>query len=185
MDKRRKRRHPDFPKKRQFWRPCKVCRSWFWSPRQGVEDDWSVTAINMRRRVRAGEWQSPPHGSKTCSRECAEVQQGRITRRQQLRRGPNKIEKILRRLVHEEHPEARISYEWRVGRYSIDVFVHDLDLAYEADGSYWHSLPGIAEKDARRDRDLLERGIRTIRYGEQELREIGKRQKAARKGTAR
>ena len=100
-----------------------------------------------------------------------------MVRKQALRKGPNKIEKTLRRLVKELHPGAKIEPEYRIGRFVVDVFVHGLNLAYEADGTYWHGLPGVAEKDVRRDAYMLERGIQTIRYTEPELRKIEKQRK--------
>lgn len=60
--------------------------------------------------------------------------------------------------------------ETRFGRYSLDVYVPGMKLCLECDGVYFHSLPGAAEKDARRDRWLLENhGIRTLRFTDVEL----------------
>lgn len=103
-----------------------------------------------------------------------------MVRKRQLRKGPNKIEKTLRRLVKELHPGEATEAEYRIGRFSVDVYVPSLKLAYEADGEYWHGLPGVAEKDARRDAYMLEQGIQTIRYTEKQLRKIEKRMKMER-----
>jgi very-short-patch-repair endonuclease len=53
-----------------------------------------------------------------------------------------------------------------VGPYVPDVSLPQFHAIIECDGDYWHSLPGRAEHDARRDRWFLRRGIRTIRIAE-------------------
>jgi UDP-N-acetylmuramyl tripeptide synthase/very-short-patch-repair endonuclease len=50
-----------------------------------------------------------------------------------------------------------------VGPYVLDFYCHDLKLAIELDGSQ-HGEPLAQEHDVRRDRFLAERGIRTLRY---------------------
>ena len=121
------------------------------------------------------------YGKKTCSTDCADAQQGKILSKQGRRKGPTKPEKILRRIVRAGFPCNKISYEWRVGTYSVDVFVHDLDLAYEADGVYWHTRPGVAAKDIRRDRDLKALGIETIRFTDTRLKSMDKRRRREKK----
>lgn len=62
--------------------------------------------------------------------------------------------------------------EKRFGRYSIDIYLPDYNIALECDGEYFHQLPGVPEKDARRDRELfLKYGIVTVRYTDTEINE--------------
>lgn len=46
--------------------------------------------------------------------------------------------------------------EKRFGRYIVDVYVPDLELAFEADGSFWHR---DLERQDNRDSYLRERGV--------------------------
>lgn len=62
--------------------------------------------------------------------------------------------------------------EHRVGRYVVDMFVPARRLVIECDGEYWHSLPGVAEKDARRDRELHAAGYTVVRLPEKEIAEL-------------
>lgn len=60
--------------------------------------------------------------------------------------------------------------EKQFGRYNVDIFLPDYNIAVEVDGDYWHSLKGVPEKDARRDKTLLEKyGITTLRFKESEI----------------
>jgi len=56
----------------------------------------------------------------------------------------------------------------RVGRWCPDGIVPLYKTVIEFDGEYWHSLPGIAEKDARKDRELQARRWRVIRVPERD-----------------
>jgi len=51
----------------------------------------------------------------------------------------------------------------RVGRYTIDGFVPEWNLAIEVDGAYWHSLPRMVERDRRKTAYLAKRGLRVTR----------------------
>lgn len=48
-------------------------------------------------------------------------------------------------------------------RWSIDLAFPTDRVALELDGEYWHSLPGIAEKDARKDDWLAQAGWTVVR----------------------
>ncbi len=48
--------------------------------------------------------------------------------------------------------------EHRIGRWSIDLALPIRMLAIELDGEYWHSLPNMIEKDARKDAHLQRSG---------------------------
>mgnify|MGYP001620038333 FL=1 len=45
--------------------------------------------------------------------------------------------------------------EANIGRRSIDVLLIDEWVAFEADGGYWHNLPGRHSQDKKRDKELL------------------------------
>jgi len=51
----------------------------------------------------------------------------------------------------------------RLGRYAIDGFVPEWNLAIEVDGAYWHSLPEMVARDVRKDRYLRTRGLKVAR----------------------
>jgi len=53
----------------------------------------------------------------------------------------------------------------------IDIALLDAQVAIEADGSYWHSLPHAVERDIRRDADLAARGWLVLRFSEADIRE--------------
>lgn len=64
----------------------------------------------------------------------------------------------------------------RIDRYVVDILIPSQMLVIECDGSYWHSLPGAPEKDARRDARLRELGYRVERIGEHDF-QSGRHQK--------
>ncbi len=54
-------------------------------------------------------------------------------------------------------------------RYRVDFLVND-DIIIEADGMYWHNLPGIQEKDKIRDEILKLHGFIVFRFWEDEIK---------------
>lgn len=71
------------------------------------------------------------------------------------------IEAIIYALLDE--PGLECERQKRVGAFRADAFVPRLNLVIEADGDYWHSLPGAEERDARKDSYLRELGYRVLR----------------------
>jgi very-short-patch-repair endonuclease len=57
-----------------------------------------------------------------------------------------------------------------VGRFICDIFVPHLQLDVECDGLYWHSLPGMRDRDHNRDAWFGERGYRVLRLSEKAIR---------------
>lgn len=57
--------------------------------------------------------------------------------------------------------------EYRIGRWSIDVFIPAANLAVECDGVYWHRIH--KDRDRRKDKFLRGLGIRVIRLTEQSI----------------
>lgn len=54
-------------------------------------------------------------------------------------------------------------------RYSIDCFVPELNIGFEADGDYWHGRADTMVNDKIRDQQLLEIGIIIVRFSETEI----------------
>jgi very-short-patch-repair endonuclease len=86
-----------------------------------------------------------------CSRSCANL--GRP-----LPPKKSAIASSVYALLAERHPDVPMREELRMGRWAIDIALTEHRIAIEIDGTYWHSLPGIAEKDARKDAFLRARG---------------------------
>lgn len=82
---------------------------------------------------------------------------------------PTRIEARLGAILREAFPGEVLVYEHPVPPYFIDWALPALGLAYEADGSYWHNRPGVAEFDRRRDAYLASLGWTVVRYKEEEL----------------
>lgn len=62
--------------------------------------------------------------------------------------------------------------EKQFGRYNCDIFLPKYNVSIECDGVYWHSLPGVHEKDNRRDVLLNKKyGIETLRFTDIEINE--------------
>ena len=60
--------------------------------------------------------------------------------------------------------------EYPIDGFRIDFALPEIKLAVECDGDYWHSLPGIKEKDKRRDKVLSKLGWTTLRFTETEIK---------------
>ncbi len=58
-----------------------------------------------------------------------------------------------------------IEYEQqcRIGRYCVDFYVRSHNQVIEVDGEYWHNRPGVKERDARRDAELVALGYNVVR----------------------
>jgi very-short-patch-repair endonuclease len=56
-----------------------------------------------------------------------------------------------------------------VWHYTLDFAIPDQMIAIECDGDYWHSLPECVRRDRRKDRFLLSRGWRVLRFSETAL----------------
>lgn len=89
-----------------------------------------------------------------------------------LKHSGTSIEITLWEILLKDFPEMERSK--RFGRYVVDAFLPDHKLAFEADGTYWHSparrKPGY---DEARDLHLFRMyGITVVRITEDELRRI-------------
>lgn len=62
--------------------------------------------------------------------------------------------------------------EKKFGKYNVDIYLPDYNIACEIDGNYFHTLPGVPEKDKRRDKELFEKyGVITLRFWESDIYE--------------
>lgn len=57
-----------------------------------------------------------------------------------------------------------------IGGFSVDFYVPALRLVIECDGDYWHSRPGVKERDARKDEYLTQKGYKILRLAEHQIR---------------
>lgn len=58
----------------------------------------------------------------------------------------------------------------RIGKRLVDAAYRRERLAVEFDGDYWHSRPGAAERDARKDADIAASGYQVVRVPERVFR---------------
>lgn len=91
----------------------------------------------------------------------------RIARAARLAK-PTSIEIATRSFLTSKR--VSFTYEVPIGPYLIDIYLPSRRLAIECDGDYWHSLPGVADKDAAKDAFLCAKGIRVVRLSESEIR---------------
>ena len=91
-----------------------------------------------------------------------------LTRSRRKRAKPNSIERIVKEwldaagIVHErEHP---------ILTYSVDFYVLSRNVVIECDGDYWHSLPGVVERDRRKNEELTCLGYAVVRLSERDIR---------------
>jgi len=74
-----------------------------------------------------------------------------------------KVAKILEELNIEFEKQKVIS------RSIVDFYIPNGNKIIEADGDYWHNLPGAKERDLRRDSFLKDKGYRILRITETEI----------------
>lgn len=87
-------------------------------------------------------------------------------------KAPTTIETFLCEIILAEFPEVRA--EEPFGPYRVDAYLPPpYHLAFEADGEYWHRLPGRQEHYEKRDAYLLAHfGLPVVRLSEREIREL-------------
>lgn len=67
------------------------------------------------------------------------------------------VESVLQAMGIEYVPQKHI------GRWVVDFFIPSKSLCLECDGDYWHSLPDVQERDARKDVYLQQKGYTVLR----------------------
>jgi very-short-patch-repair endonuclease len=56
--------------------------------------------------------------------------------------------------------------EFQIGRYSIDFFLPNLNIALEVDGKYWHQNK---TRDQKKNQYLADRGLKVVRISDTEI----------------
>lgn len=82
---------------------------------------------------------------------------------------PTDLEYALQMLLEEN--DFAYEAQKRFGHYTVDFWLPNDALVFEADGSYWHQLPGNKARDIRRDKYLVtqDRVNAVIRLDEKDL----------------
>lgn len=179
------RGRPAWNRKPKFQLKCMTCGALFVVPphRMGKAVCCSVECANVFKKLRTGpdhplytskeaecEWcggrftvkqchHDDDERGKFCSRECV----GAYTTSLQGGRASS-IEVAVKAEL--ERRCVRHVGQYRIGRWSCDFYVPDLNLVIECDGDYWHSRPEVVERDKVKDRDLLGAGYKLARIAE-------------------
>jgi len=84
-----------------------------------------------------------------------------------FRRKPSSIEQLL----IDSLDAKNINYEFQYPFINcvLDFAFPAHKLAVEADGTYWHSLDNVKEKDKRKDKKLIENGWTILHFTEDEI----------------
>ena len=61
---------------------------------------------------------------------------------------------------------------YHIGKYYPDFAIPELKICFEADGSYWHSLPGRKESDIQKDLYFIEQGWEIYRFSEEYINQL-------------
>jgi very-short-patch-repair endonuclease len=77
---------------------------------------------------------------------------------------PTSLELIVMKIL--DSLEIKYIHNFQMGPFSVDFWIDSYNLVIEADGEYWHSLPGRASSDKRRDTWLTNRGYKILRLPE-------------------
>lgn len=72
-------------------------------------------------------------------------------------KGHKRIENLLRL------NNINFIHEYKIERYSIDIFLIDYNICLEIDGEYWHKRDDTIKKDIKRDNYLRRKGYKIIR----------------------
>jgi very-short-patch-repair endonuclease/endogenous inhibitor of DNA gyrase (YacG/DUF329 family) len=77
---------------------------------------------------------------------------------------PTLIEVIIGKVLSSLSVEYIPQYP--IGRYVCDYFIPSSQLVIECDGSYWHSIPNVKERDRKKDKHFANRGYNVLRLPE-------------------
>lgn len=72
----------------------------------------------------------------------------------------------LYEFIQANFSDARHSDHKQIWPLELDIFIPSLNIGIEYDGSYWHSLPDMIERDKKKDEICKEKGIFLIRIQE-------------------
>ncbi len=78
-----------------------------------------------------------------------------------------KIQGFLKELGIKFHKHYIINIKHK---YQCDIFIPSMNLVIECDGTYWHNYPRGLERDIIRNKEMWDKGIRVLRFWENEIR---------------
>lgn len=84
-----------------------------------------------------------------------------------------KRETNIEKKVREQLEKRNIAYEQekRIGhRFHLDFYLPEQNIAIECDGKFWHSLPGAARRDKRKEKFIESLGMSLVRLPEDQIR---------------
>lgn len=109
------------------------------------------------------DYKKGTHTGKYCSVQCY-----------RLSRPMTEPELIMSKIINESgysfRREFPIKTKSKYQKYKyVDFFIHELNLAVEVHGEYWHTLPGAAAKDKRKESAILNANHELIIVWENDL----------------
>ena len=147
---------------------CRICDTAF-RPRQVGHTMCSPDCANksFMRRIeltcpicgKVYSTRAKKRNQKTCSRSCRTVWIG-------------KTESYLERSMEQALIASNLLFEkqFPFGPFTADFAMPEYQLAIECDGSYWHSLPEVRKRDAKRNNYFRRSGWKILRFGEEMIK---------------
>ncbi len=125
-------------------------RKHIWSP------EWRE---NMRQKMtgRDAHWARKPHTKRHKDRQAVGVATNLAERRKRWPQPTTNLERALYKLL--ACAGIEFTREKRFGRYVVDAFLPEHNLAVEADGAFWHK---DTARQTRRDAALLRSGLLAV-----------------------
>ena len=89
-------------------------------------------------------------------------------------KGPSLLEEKMERVLN----MAGIKFEREIkfNRFHVDFLIKDLKTIIECDGEYWHLLPKIQDRDARKDKLLISLGYKVLRFSGKTMNILSEKQ---------
>lgn len=119
-----------------------------------------VTKIckNCHRSFQLPSWETKRGKGSFCSKHCFLQYKG---------------ESSIERKVRYALQKAHISFlqEAKIGKYRADFLLPQHNIIIECDGDYWHKIPGIKERDERKNEFLASLKYSIFRFTEKTIRE--------------
>lgn len=172
--------------------PCVVCGTMFRPAQRGIECcSFACSRLKARKHQREDITHCQMCGAaltnrqisnqtKYCSRQClgdanrlwhadetnkAFMRQHGARTVAQGQQAPTRIERMMADAL--DRAGIRYSTQYQIGHYVCDFVVGMLVI--ECDGTYWHGLPKMIARDARKDIALRNHGYTVLRFSETEI----------------
>ena len=113
---------------------------------------------NCHRSFQIPTWETKKGKGSFCSKHCFLQYKG---------------ESSIERKVRYALQRAHISFlqEAKIGKYRADFLLPQHNIVIECDGDYWHKIPGIKERDERKNEFLANLKYSIFRFTEKTIRE--------------